>query len=150
MSDSDSNIWGITKTVERCLNDGFANSGTTVTASLFYKFDLSEIPDDGYLLAVVPRTEVHEKASRVHDNSEYDIQIAVMRKVADEAGAVAIADDFFLYVESIKAFFREPQRQDDGIAYKRLSHDPIYSEEHIQKYLQLTSVITLTITRITR
>ena len=146
-----SNIWDAVEIIARGIENDFpGGSTTTITKSLFYKFDLTAVPSAGYLIAIVPRAERHEKASRVHDNSEYEIQIDIMRKVADIAAADALADEFFAFVEALKAYFREPARQNDGIASKRIEHDPIYADNPLQEHLQLTSTITLTITRITQ
>ena len=144
-----SNIWSVVKIVESCIAQVLSSFNPTISASLFFKFDLKDVPESGYLVTVIPQTESHEKASRVHDDSSYDVMIAIQRKVQDEADAIANADQFFGYVETVQKFFRSPDRQGDGIPYRTMEHEALYGHEHIKKYMQLTSILKLTVTRTT-
>lgn len=146
---SRSNMWSVVEIVKSCLVQVLSSFDPTISASVFFKFDLSEVPKDGYLVTVTPRGEAHEKASRTRDDTTYDIQIAIQRKVENEADANAVADDFFYYVETVQKFFRSPDRQGDGIAYRALTHEPIYGDDHLKNYMQLTSILLLTVTRTT-
>ena len=121
------------------LNDGTFSQ--TFTSKRFYRpvFDLAEMKD--LHVTVVPRSIEMEGATRSLVQHDYQIDIAVQKKVSDDAQI----DGLMGLVQEIADFFRQrrlaamPQA-----SWVKTENLPVYAPEHLEQFRQFTSVLTIT------
>jgi hypothetical protein len=103
-----------------------------------------ELKDMGTLhVTVVPRGVVIQTASRGIDQHDYQIDVAVQKRLASEDAAEI--DALMTLVEQIGDKFRRKVLETDPPAmWVKSEHAPIYAPEHLEQLRQFTSVVTLT------
>ena len=102
------------------------------------RFDLPEMKD--VHVTVVPKGVTVLPGTRVHNQHDYEIDVAVQKKVADAA-----IDPLMRLVEEIADHFRSKRLAAmSNVAWAGTAHSPIYAPEHLEQMGQFTSVLTLT------
>ena len=105
---------------------------------------LFELPEMKTLhVTVVPRALEMQTSSRTLVQHDYGVDVAVQKKFeSDEAVEL---DPLMALVEEIIDFFRLRRLEAvPGAAWIETENSPVYSQEHMQKFRQFTSVIALT------
>jgi len=112
-------------------------------AERFYQ-PLFELPEMKVLhVTVVPRGIEMAVSSRTLVGHDYQIDVAVQKKF-DTDDTIDL-DPLMALVEEIADFFR--LRRLAGVptaAWVRTENSPVYSQEHMERFRQFTSVVTLT------
>ncbi len=103
-----------------------------------------ELKDMGTLhVTVVPRGLVIQTASRGIDQHDYQIDVAVQKRLASEDAAEI--DSLMALVEQIADRFRHKVLETDPEAcWVKSENAPLYAPEHLEQLRQFTSVLTLT------
>ena len=91
-------------------------------------------------IIVVPKDISYERSSRSHNNVQVVVDVALMKKF--QKGDAAELDPLCELVESILKLF-DSKPLGDALCLKA-QNDPIYAQEHYEKWRQFTSLITLT------
>jgi len=91
-------------------------------------------------IIVVPKDIGYERASRSQNNVSVSVDIAVMKKF--QKGDADELDPLCNFVESILKLF-DSKPLGDALCLKA-QNEPIYAQEHYEKWRQFTSLITLT------
>jgi len=94
-------------------------------------------------VTVVPKATASEIHSRSRTVGDYQVDVGVQQKVADEAGL----DPLMALVEEIADQFRFKRLALPGgqeAVWVRTENDPVYAPEHVDELRQFTSVLTLT------
>ena len=116
------------------------------TARRYYRpvFDLAEMQE--LHVSVVPKALQIAAAGRDRNQHDYEIDVAVQKKVADAEGeASAEVDALMTLVEEIADHLRFKRLKGyPGAAWVRTQNDPIYAAEHLEQMRQFTSVLTVT------
>ena len=114
----------------------------TFTAQRLYLpvFDLQSMSE--LKVTVVPKGITSSSLDRSRDNFDYQIDIAVQKKVANQIEAI---DLLMRLVEEIGDYFRSnPLASYPGARCTNVENTPVYAQEHLQELRQFTSVLTLT------
>lgn len=133
-------ITDIANAVTDRLNGAVFSQGFTAAMSFRPQYRLKEL---GTLkVTVVPKGSVRTLESRSAERKDHEVDIGILRRVADDAEIQALLD----LVEEIEEHFREDRSLAGvpGAACMEIGNDPIYDPEHLDKYRQFTSVVTLT------
>lgn len=94
-------------------------------------------------VTVVPKGLLINSLSRSSDSHEYQVDIAVQKKV-DKEDAETL-DPLMTLVEEIADHFRSPRiAAFAGAIGTKVENRPIYALEHLETLRQFTSVLTLT------
>ena len=103
-----------------------------------------ELKDMGTLhVTVVPRGLLIQMASRGIDQHDYQVDVAVQKRLATED--TAEIDSLMALVEQIADRFRHKVLETDPEAcWVKSENAPIYAPEHLEQLRQFTSVLTLT------
>jgi len=112
------------------------------TAVRYYRpvFDLAAM--DALHVSVVPKAMTSEVLSRSRTQDEYQVDVAVQRKVAAEADL----DPLLALVEEIADHVRFKRLTLAGggeAVWMRTENQPVYAPEHLDELRQFTSVLTL-------
>ena len=91
-------------------------------------------------IIVVPKDITYERASRSHNNVQVAVDVAVMKKF--QKGDADELDPLCDLVEQLLKLF-DSKPLGDALCLKALN-EPIYAQEHYEKWRQFTSLITLT------
>jgi hypothetical protein len=119
---------------------GFAQPFTAVR---LYRpqFELKDM--DTLHVTVVPRGLTIQPASRGIDQHDYQVDVAVQKRLATENAAEI--DSLMELVEQIGDRFRHKVLETDPPAmWMKSENAPIYAPEHLEQLRQFTSVVTLT------
>ncbi len=111
------------------------------TAERLYRpvFDLADMKD--LHVTVVPKGVTAVAAGRDRVQHDVQVDIAVQKKVANEAGS----DELMGLVEEIADFFRLRRlAQYPQAVWTGIENDPVFAPEHLEQMNQFTSVLTLT------
>lgn len=94
-------------------------------------------------VSVVPRAATITPESRTLDRWEYQIDVAIQKKLADES--VEEIDPLMELVDEIAREFRlwRPPTHPEAVCAE-VANEPIYAVEHLEQLRVFTSVITLT------
>ena len=113
------------------------------TAARLYR-PLFELKDMGTLhVTVVPRGLTIEPLDRGRDQHDYQVDVAVQKRLASENAAEV--DSLMDLVEQIGDRFRHKVLETDPPAVcVKVENVPIYAPEHLEQLRQFTSVLTLT------
>ena len=132
----------IAEAVKVALAGGSFNVSFTPAREYLPAYDLEDLAD--LKVVVVPKGRDESLAGRGVNQTEAQVDIGVMKKLTDLTPATV--DPLIALVEEIVAFFRRKNLTADSetAAWIRTENDPLYSTEHMQKFRQFTSVITLT------
>jgi hypothetical protein len=121
-------------------------NGTTfsqpLTAERHYQpvFELAEMTE--LRVSVVPRSVVSKGLDRSRDSFDYQIDVAVQRKVEPTQGNL---DALMELVEEIADHFRtQPLAGFPQARCTEVANEPVYAMEHLDEFRQFTSVLTLT------
>ncbi|HUS46153.1 MAG TPA: hypothetical protein VM219_09020 [Phycisphaerae bacterium] len=102
-------------------------------------------PDDPVAVFVVPKSWAAEVLDRGRTVETVEIDVAVMRKLAEPADDEATIDALMNLVEEIADFFKMRRLASYPLAaWKHSGRDPIYSPQHLDELRQFTSGVTLT------
>jgi hypothetical protein len=123
------------------LNAGGFSQPVVVKRSYLPKFDLAQMKD--LHVTVVPRGVTITTGSRNHNQHDYQIDIAVQKKLtANDNGEI---DELVSLVDEIADHFRHKRLDSFRAAvWVKTEHEPIYAQEHLDQMRQFTSVLTLT------
>jgi hypothetical protein len=134
-------VIAIADAVKTALNaGGFAQ---TFTAERLYLpvFELKDM--DTLHVTVVPRGLMIELLDRSRDQHDYQVDVAVQKRLASENAAEV--DSLMDLVEQIGDRFRHKVLETDPPAVcVKVENVPIYAPEHLEQLRQFTSVLTLT------
>jgi len=123
------------------LNDGEFSQEFTAVRAYRPEFELPEMKD--LHVTVVPRGVAITSLGRGVNQHDYQIDVAVQKKLAAEDSAEL--DPLMALVEEIADFFRLRRLSAyTDAAWVKTENDPVYSQEHLGEMRQLTSVLTLT------
>ncbi|MDD4788816.1 MAG: hypothetical protein PHO07_16715 [Pirellulales bacterium] len=123
------------------LNAGGFSQPLSATRCYLPKFDLAEMKD--LHVTVVPRGVAVTAGTRNHNQHDYQIDIAVQKKLtAADNGEI---DALMSLVDEIADHFRL-KRLDNlrAAVWVKTQHEPIYAPEHLDQLRQFTSVLTVT------
>lgn len=111
------------------------------TAEVVYRpiFDLKNLAT--LKVSVVPRAVSFGVASRQTGSRQVQVDIGIQRKLSDETEIGALLD----LVEAITLCFGVGRRLPDCAEALciGIENEPVYAPEHIERYRQFTSVVTL-------
>ncbi len=115
----------------------------TFTAECEYLpvFELAEMKT--LHVTVVPKSATYEIETRGLRRGEFAVDIAVQKK-ADRTNLAEIGGLMYLVQEIADVFVSRRLSQLPEAVWVRTENDPIYSPEHLDKFHQFTSVLTLT------
>jgi hypothetical protein len=114
-----------------------------LTAARYYRplFDLKDMA--ALHVSVVPKGVSVERLDRSRHQEEYQVDVAVQKKV--EALDNATLDALAGLVEEIRLFLQDRRLTSYPAAvWLRTENVPIYAPEHLDELRQFTSVLTLT------
>lgn len=142
-----STITEITDAVVARINSG--KYSQDVTAQRLYQ-PVLELPDGETLqVSVVPKAQRVMVLSRTENAFQIDIDLAVQKKVSkidddktELDGLMALVQELIdrLRFEHLMIGAPTPKRT----LFQSLTHEPIYSREHLDQLRQFTSVVTVT------
>ncbi len=134
-------IAGIADAVVADLNAGGFSQPLEASRCYLPRFDLAEMKD--LHVTVVPRGVAITAGTRNHNQHDYQIDIAVQKKLA--AMDNSEIDALVGVVDEIADHFRM-KRLDSlrAAVWVKTQHEPIYALEHLDQMRQFTSVLTLT------
>ena len=108
------------------------------------RFDLAEMKD--LHVTVVPKGVVILPGTRAHNQHDFQIDVAVQKKLA--TGADEEIDALMTLVDEIADHFRMKRLEGfegfPSAVWTKTEHAPIYAQEHLEQLGQFTSVMTLT------
>ncbi|MCR4415292.1 MAG: hypothetical protein NUV77_23010 [Thermoguttaceae bacterium] len=119
-----------------------------VEAQRYYRptFELAQMKT--LHVSVVPKGITIAGLSRSADQHEYQLDVAVQKKLAGEG--LEEIDGLLTLVEEIADHFRTPRLASlAGVLCVKVENAPVYAVEHIEEMRLFTSVLTLTF-RVTR
>ena len=123
------------------------NGGTfsqAFTAERHYK-PVFELPEMKTLhVTVVPKGIETRLATRGLLQHDYQIDVAVQKKLSAGAADNAEIDALMGLVEEIADFFKGRNLDSAGAVWVATENTPVYSPEHLSELRQFTSVLTLT------
>lgn len=100
-----------------------------------------ELPDLKVLkVSIIPKTKTAAAGTRSASQNDYQIDLAVQKKLGAEAKAES--DALMLLVQEITDHLRGKRLA--GVAWLSSQNDPIFVPEHMEQFRQFTSVLTLT------
>jgi hypothetical protein len=103
-------------------------------------FELSEMST--LKVSVVPRSVTSKALDRARDSFEYQIDVAVQKRVDESLAAL---DELMQLVEEIADHLRtSPLTTLPEVRCMEVVNAPIYASEHLQELRQFTSLLTLT------
>jgi hypothetical protein len=103
-------------------------------------FELSEMSE--LKVSVVPRSVTSKALDRARDSFEYQIDVAVQKRVNETLAAL---DELMQLVEEIADHLRtSPLNTLPDVRCMEVVNAPIYSSEHLHEFRQFTSLLTLT------
>ena len=94
---------------------------------------LMQLPEEEYVLP----------GTRAHNQHEFQIDIAVQKKLAADTNAEI--DTLMTLVDEVADHFR--MKRLDAISaavWAKTENEPLYSQEHLEQLRQFTSVVTFT------
>lgn len=108
------------------------------------KFDLHS--SDALQIAVVPKTDSRQMASRGRDVAEIAIDVGVMKKLQGLiANEIAEIDALLALCEEIKALLNRTRLDNvEHAICRQVQHDPIYSVTDIDEMRTFLTVMTFT------
>lgn len=123
------------------LNAGGFSQPLAATRCYLPKFDLAEMKD--LHVTVVPRGVAVTAGTRNHNQHDYEIDIAVQKKLA--TGDNCEIDTLMGLADEIADHFRQ-KRLDTlrAAVWVKTQNEPIYAQQHLDQLRQFTSVLTLT------
>jgi len=94
-------------------------------------------------VTVVPKTMEWTAATKIRDNRQYTVDIAIQQKLAnEEAGTV---DPLMLLAEQFcTVLFRHRLDAMESALCVEIANEPIYSLEHLEEHAVFTSLLTAT------
>ena len=145
-----SHLWDVSQKIGTAIEQDLDSFAMEVFVKWQFKQQLKEVPSDKFRVLVTPRGATNERVSRVSDDSQYLVQIIVTRRLADaDTDEDALGDLTLGFAEAIQKYFRSPRRQPDGLSYVSSEFEPVYGDDHLQDFRQFTSVLLLTVRRLT-
>ena len=136
-------ITDIAEAVVSELNGGSFSQTFTAERGYAPAFELPEMKD--LHVTVVPKGAAVMPGSRGHNQHDYQIDVAVQKKLSAVAADNAEIDALMALVEEIADFFRLRRLAAKPEAiWVKADNAPIYSSEHLSELRQFTSVLTLT------
>lgn len=138
-------IVDITTAIVTALNG--ASLSLPFTAERHYQpvFELEEMST--LTITVVPRDMSLDKETRATLRKELAVDVGIMKKLDDIEGAAATTeiDGLIALVEEIVDLLSaEAQWQLGGARWIKTENEPIYDPEHLHKFHQFSSLVTLT------
>ena len=120
----------------------------TFTAQRAYRPVIRLSEQDGLRVTVVPRSRALSRASRDRDQEDWEIDVAVQKRLSPVAETEsAELDDLAKFVDELVGLLRG-QRLDIGddvaVAWVETVNQPVYAPEHLEELRQFTSVLTVT------
>lgn len=91
-------------------------------------------------VTVVPHALTLERASRADHQVDYQVDIGVQKRVADDEAS----DDLMALVEEIADFCITLNLETPGAVCTAVENDPIYAPDHLEEMRCFTSVQTVT------
>lgn len=100
-------------------------------------FDLADLKT--LKVTVVPKTKTAVGGTRGASQDDYDIDVAVQKKLG--ADPKAESDALMLLVEKIADHLRGKRLA--GASWLATQNEPVFAPEHIEQFRQFTSVLTV-------
>ncbi len=121
------------------LNDGSFSQAFTALRKYRPEFELKELAE--LQVTVVPRSLERSIAGRGCRQIDYDIDIAVQKRISDDADCDALMG---LVQEIIDYLDDHSLTAYPAARWVKIVNDPIYAPEHLQDKRSFTSILTLT------
>lgn len=134
-----STVVDIAKAVKRQLNEAALSMPVRTAVEFRPVYDLKTMRD--LKVSVVPRSKTDQMAARGSAQIEPQVDIGIMRKIAGDEDIERLLD----LVEEIGDVFGMGDRLTHHTAAicTARSNDPVYDPEHLERFRQFTSVLTL-------
>jgi hypothetical protein len=131
----------VAEAVKEALNAASFSQPLTAERKYLPLFDLTDMKD--LHVTVVPRGVTVSSLGRNRNQYDYQVDVAVQKKLADEGPADV--DPLMSLVEEIADHFKLKRLAGYPEAvWTRTENTPVYDPEHMNEMRQFTSVVTLT------
>jgi hypothetical protein len=134
-------ISDIAEAVKESLNGATFSQSFNATRHYLPIYDLQDMKN--LHVTVVPKGVVIQPGGRAHNQHDYQIDVAVQKKLS--TGDNEEIDPLLTLVDEIADHFRF-KRLDSfpNAMWVKTENAPVYAVEHLDRFRQFTSVVTLT------
>jgi len=93
-------------------------------------------------VTVVPKDDAGERASRSQWQEDYQIDVAIQRKLGSDE--TAQLDGLILLAQEVADYFKSRNPTGDSATLVAVAFAPLFDPDHLEKHKTLTTVVNLT------